>query len=90
MTDPRAVLINATKRYRQTEATHTEARQAAIEAVLAALRADVPPTEVERLSPFSGAYIRKIARENQIPPASPGPKPVHASARGRNPMSRDR
>ncbi|GAA0432656.1 hypothetical protein Aca07nite_19880 [Actinoplanes capillaceus] len=74
MADERSALIAATRRYRQTEVAHDEAREQAIQAVLAALRAGVGPTEVERLSPFTGAYIRKIARENGIPPAAPGPK----------------
>jgi len=75
VTDPRRALVEATQRYRRTEAVHEEARLAAIAAVIAALRADVGPVEVERLSPFTGAYIRRLAREHGIPPASPGPKP---------------
>ncbi|TQL35618.1 hypothetical protein FB564_0677 [Salinispora arenicola] len=43
-------------------------------AVVAALRDGLGPTDVERLSPFSGAYVRKLAREHEIPPALPGPK----------------
>ena len=74
VTDPRDELIAATRRYRRTETAHDEARLATIQAVVAALLAGVGPTEVERLSPFTGAYIRKIARENQVPPAAPGPK----------------
>jgi hypothetical protein len=74
MTDHRAALIAATERYRRTEADHEEARRAAIDAVLAALRSDIGPTEVERLSPFTAAYVRRLAREHGIPPAPPGPK----------------
>lgn len=74
MTDVRDELVAATRRYRRTEAAHEESRQAAITAVLAALRGGVGPSEVERLSPFTGAYIRKLAREHGIPPAPPGPK----------------
>ena len=74
MADAREELTAATRRYRRTEAAHEEARQAAIEAVLTALRAGIGPTEVERLSPFTGAYIRKLARENGVPPAAPGVK----------------
>ena len=76
MADERDALIAATKRYQRTDSAHEEARQQAIQAVLVALRAGIGPTEVERLSPFTGAYIRKIARENGVPPAAPGPKPV--------------
>ncbi|GAB1693435.1 hypothetical protein KRM28CT15_52380 [Krasilnikovia sp. M28-CT-15] len=74
MVDPRDGLAAATRRYGRTEAAHEEARQAVIDAVIAALRAGLGPSEVERLSPFTGAYIRKIAREHGIPPAAPGPK----------------
>jgi hypothetical protein len=76
MADEREALIAATRRYQRTEATHEDARREAINAVIAALRAGIGPTEVERLSPFTGAYIRKVARENGVPPAAPGPKRV--------------
>lgn len=74
MSDPRAQLAAATTRYRATEADHEKARRAAIGAVIVALRESVGPTEVARLSPFTAAYVRKIARDNGIPPASLGPK----------------
>ena len=74
VTDVRAELAAATRRYRKTEADHEEARRGAIAAALAALRAGVGPAEVERLSPFTGAYLRRLAREEGIPPAAPGPK----------------
>lgn len=74
--DPRTALVEATQRYKSTETAHEEARQAAIAAVIAALRADVGPSEVERLSPFTAAYIRRLARDHGIPPAQPGPKSV--------------
>ena len=74
MADARKELQAATRRYERTETAHEEARQEAIRAVVAALQAGVGPTEVERLSPFTGAYIRKLAREHGVPPAAPGPK----------------
>ncbi|GEM_PF-2703002 len=74
MSDPRAAITAATKRYRRTEQAHEESRQAVIGAVLAALRAGVGPTEAADLSPFSTAYVRRLAREADIPPAPPGPK----------------
>ncbi|GIM87949.1 hypothetical protein Sar04_46850 [Salinispora arenicola] len=74
VTDTREQLSAATKRYRRTEAAHEAAREAVIMAVVAALRDGLGPTDVERLSPFSGAYVRKLAREHEIPPALPGPK----------------
>jgi hypothetical protein len=72
--DPRDALRAAASRYRDTASDHEKARLAAIEAVLSALKAGITPTEVERLSPFTGAYVRRLARENGIPPAAPGPK----------------
>jgi len=51
------------------------ARRAVVDAVVDALRAGLTPSEVEQLSPFSSTTIRTIARENQIPPATRGPKP---------------
>lgn len=79
MGDVREDLAAATRRYRQTEAAHDAARRAVIAAVVAALRAGVSPTEVQRLSPFTGAYVRKVARDSGIPPAAPGPKPGRPS-----------
>ena len=75
MPDARDALAAATKIYLRTETAHEDARQGAIGAVLEALRAGIGPAEVERLSPFTGAYIRKLARENGVPPAAPGKKP---------------
>lgn len=75
VTDLRDELTAATRRYERTDAAHEAARQEVMAAVLAALRAGIPPTEVERLSPFTAAYIRKMARAEGIPPAAPGPKP---------------
>jgi predicted RNA-binding protein associated with RNAse of E/G family len=74
VSDPRKDLEAATRRYRKTATDHDKARDATVAAVLAALRAGVAPVEVERLSPFTGTYIRKMAREHGIPPAPPGPK----------------
>jgi hypothetical protein len=74
MADVRKELVAATRHYEQTDVAHEEARKAAISAVLAALRAGIGPAEVERLSPFTGTYIRKLARDEGIPPAPPGPK----------------
>jgi hypothetical protein len=59
--------------YRKAERQFDEARQAVIQAVVTALRAGVPPTEVVELSPFSPAHVRVIARDHGIPPARGGP-----------------
>lgn len=72
--DPMTSLDQATARYRETEATHNAARDAAVGAVLTALRLGERPTDVTARSPFTAAYVRRIARENGIEPAKPGPK----------------
>jgi thiamine pyrophosphate-dependent acetolactate synthase large subunit-like protein len=40
-----------------------------IAAVVAALRAGKRPTDVASWSPFSAAYLRRLARDAGIPPA---------------------
>jgi hypothetical protein len=74
MTELREDLKAKTLRYRETEAAHEQAQKDVQAAILAALRGGVGPTEVERLSPFTAAYIRRLARAEGIPPATPGPK----------------
>lgn len=44
------------------------------ELAVAALRADVPPAEVIRLSGYSHAQLRNVARAAGLPPARPGRK----------------
>jgi hypothetical protein len=68
-------LDKATRDYRKTEQAHANARTAAVNAVLEALRAGERPTDVTAHSPFTAAYVRRLARENGIEPAPPGPKP---------------
>jgi len=75
VSDPRQVLGRAAEKYRETERHHEAARQAVIDAVVAALRAGVPPADVVALSPFSPAYVRVLAREHGVPPAPGGLKP---------------
>ncbi|MEV7804968.1 hypothetical protein AB0O28_18665 [Microbispora sp. NPDC088329] len=65
-TDPLAALDRATKRYRATEAEHEKSRQAVLSAVVGALKAGARPTDVRAHSPFTDAYVRKIARDNGI------------------------
>lgn len=72
--DPLTALDKATAGYRKTEAAHDESRDAAIAAVVDALRAGERPTDVTNRSPFTAAYVRRIARENGIEAARPGPK----------------
>ena len=74
MSDPRQLLSQATVEYREADQVLEHARQVVIDAVVRALRAGVPPTEVIELSPFSPAHVRVIAREHGIPPAKGGPR----------------
>lgn len=62
-------LEGSTRKYRRTEKAHKEARDEAIGFALAALREGVPPTKVVNASPFTAAYVRKLARESGIEPA---------------------
>lgn len=70
--DPIAALDTSTRRYRETEQAHEKARQAVIADALAALRAGQRPTDVVEHSPFTAAYVRKLARDNGIEPAKKG------------------
>jgi len=72
--DSMTSLDQATARYRETEAAHNAARDEAVQAVLAALKGGERPTDVTARSPFTAAYVRRIARDNGIEPAKPGPK----------------
>lgn len=67
--DELEALEQATRRYRKTEAAHEKARDETVDAVVAALRAGKRPTDVAGRSPFTPAYVRRLARENGIGPA---------------------
>lgn len=67
-------LTEATRRYTRTKKAHEEARADAEQAVVDALRSGMRPTDVTNASPFTAAYVRRIAREHGIEPAAPGPK----------------
>jgi len=72
--DELEALDQATGRYRETEAAHERAREKTIEAVVAALRAGKRPTDVTNRSPFTAAYVRRIARDHGIESARPDRK----------------
>ncbi|GAA2046726.1 hypothetical protein [Nocardiopsis rhodophaea] len=63
-------LDDSTRQYRHTEAAHEKSRGASIAHVVTALRAGARPTDVVNRSPFSPAYVRKLAREHGIEPAT--------------------
>ena len=56
-----------TRRYHETEAAHERSREAVTASVLAALRGGERPTDTAAKSPFTGTYVRKLARDNGIP-----------------------
>ena len=78
---PLALLDECTARYWQTKQAHERAQQDVITSALAALQARERPTDVAEHSPFTDAYIRRLARENGIKaePRSKGPRPRHES-----------
>jgi hypothetical protein len=72
--DPMTKLDQAAAAYREAKDTFEDARAEAVMAVVNALRAGERPTDVTDRSPFTPAYVRRVARENGIEPARPGPK----------------
>ncbi|GHG97292.1 MULTISPECIES: hypothetical protein [Amycolatopsis] len=69
-------LADATRHYHQTKDDHDKAQEAVAAATVAALKAGHRPTDVVEHSPFTAAYVRRLAREAGIAPARPGPKPT--------------
>lgn len=64
--DPMTKLDKATERYSEAKDAFDDARTEAVMAVVDALRAGNRPTEVTKRSPFTAAYVRRIARDNGI------------------------
>lgn len=62
----------ATKRYKRADKALDAARDEAIAAVVAALKAGARPTDVDAASPFTPAYNRRKAREHGIEPRRRG------------------
>ncbi len=71
-------LIAATERYCALKSQWDEVQKATVDSVVAALASGLTPTEVTELSPYTAAYVRKLARAAGIPAALPGPKPHKA------------
>lgn len=74
MDDLRTRLRQAAARYAETGREHDAAQEALVAVVVAALRDGMAPTEVVALSTYSPAYVRKIARQYEIPAAPVGRK----------------
>lgn len=72
-------LRQATTRYRETEAAHTESTEEVRKAIVAALEAGETPTDVNREAPHTPAYVRRIAKKAGIEPRPPGPKKKETS-----------
>ncbi|NJP24502.1 hypothetical protein FLW53_09810 [Microbispora sp. SCL1-1] len=70
-----AAIDESTRRYRETEKAHEASRQAVIACVIAALKGGERPTDVVRHSPFTDAYVRRIARRKGVAPAPRGGGP---------------
>ena len=66
MSEYEEAVRDATRRYRQTEKAHERAREEVISAVVKALEAGERPTDVTGWSPFTAAYVRKLARAHGI------------------------
>lgn len=54
------------------ETQRDKLRKEAADLAVALLKADAPPTEVARRSPFSAAHVRTLARIAGLPPAPRG------------------
>ena len=66
MNDHEQAVREATRRYRRTEQAHEQARDELVSVVVEALKAGERPTDVTAWSPFTAAYVRKLARQNGI------------------------
>lgn len=70
--DPLEALDESTRRWRETEQAHEESRKVLVADVVAALRAGKRPTDVVAHSPFTDAYVRRIARDHGVEPRPRG------------------
>lgn len=66
-TDEMTALADAARAYRETKEAHDAAAKTARELVLAALKAGYTVKQVTEEAPFTYAYVRKIAEDNDIP-----------------------
>lgn len=62
-------LAAAADELRAVDKQRDQAHNRVATAIVRARRAGMTPTEAERLSPFTAAWTRRIAREGGIPPA---------------------
>lgn len=69
------MINDATRKYVRAKEAYESARKEVVEAVVAALVAGERPTDVAAASPFTPAYVRRLAKERGVEGAPPGPKP---------------
>lgn len=67
-------LRDCSETYERTRAERESARAAVNEVIIEALESGATPTEVNKLSPFTPAYVRRIAKEAGVAPRPKGPK----------------
>ena len=72
MDDELEAVAQTGRRWTAADKARDRARADHFGAVLAALRAGKPPTEIAKRSPFTATHLRQIARDNGIPPATKG------------------
>lgn len=51
---------------------YEEKQKAHLEAIIAAMREGVRPAEIDKLTPFTSAYVRRVARRSGIGPFRKG------------------
>ena len=69
MTEDLEKLRAAARSYANYTEKAEQARQQVFTLVISALRAGERPTDVAEASPFTAAYVRRIARENGVDPS---------------------
>jgi len=75
MDDELEAVTQTGRRWRSADKARDKARAEHFGAVIAALRAGQPPTEIAERSPFTAAHLRKIARDAGIPAATRQKRP---------------
>lgn len=81
--DPTEQLKTAATAYKRAKATFEKAQAALREAVVNALRSDMRPSDVSRLSGWDREYNRRLKKQadgaDSSPPTDPAPDPAPAA-----------
>jgi DNA-binding transcriptional MerR regulator len=79
-TDPRMPVLSELRleaqKYNASQEQLDDARKTLSNAIEVALRSGIPPAVVTAEAPVSAAWVRKLARDRDVPPAQRGPKPA--------------